>query len=367
MSRPVFAVMGAGNSGFGLAGDLALKGFETRLFELPEFSQSLEAVQELGGIRVRGITGEGLGKLARITTDPGEALEGADVVMVSIPAFGHRRMAEVIAPHLEEGTIVLVQPGNVGGALEFAHVIDQSGNPNEVTVAEAASFIFACKKDGPDGVWIRGLKRGLPLAALPARETERVLETVAPAYPEFAAAENVLDVSLNNINHPVHPPAILLNVAKIEYTGGGWSFFQEGMTPSVCRVMERLDEERLAVCRAYGVRAKPVLEWSIEFYGAQGFGGENLYEALSKSPIHGAARAPGSVEHRYFTEDYPYGLLPIASLGKAAGVETPVTSAMVTVGGAVTGHDFWATGRTISTLGLDGMTKEQILRYVRDG
>jgi opine dehydrogenase len=367
MSKPVFAVMGAGNSGFGLAGDLALKGFETRLYELPEFAAAIEPLNKSDGIRVRGITGEGVGKLARLTTDVREAVNGADVVLVSIPAYGHRRMAEVLAPHVTDGQVVLVMPGNVGGALEFAHVIREAGNSSRVTIAEAASFIFACKKDGPDGVWIRGIKEGLPLAAIPAVETERVLELLAPAYPEFSGADNVLEVSLNNINHPIHPPALLLNVARIEQTGGGWSFFHEGMTPGVCSLMERLDDERVAICAAFGLPEVTVLEWTTKFYGPQGFGGETLYEALSTTPVHGASKAPASIDHRYFTEDVPYGLVPIASLGEAAGICTKVTGAVSTVAGAVVGHDFWAMGRTVETLGLAGMDREAILEYVSTG
>jgi len=366
-TTPVFAIMGAGNSGFGLAADLALRGFETRLFDLPEFAATLEPVARAGGLRMRGIRGEGFARITLTTTDVPHAIRGADAIFMSVPAYAHRRMAEAMAPHLQDGDILIIIPGCVGGALEFLHVIRRCGNRAAVVTAEAASFIFACKKDGPDGVWIRGLKQGLPLAALPATATLEVLDRVRPAFPEFAPAVNVLDTSLNNVNNPLHPPAALLNVGRIEKFGGDWSFFHEGMTPAVCRLMERLDEERLAVVGALGLPEVSLLEWNIKFYGHQGLGGKTLYEAMSTTPVHGAARAPSSLDHRYFTEDVPFGLVPTASLGRALGIPTPVTDGVVAVSSAVCGRDFVRLGRTVETLGLGGMNAKQILAYVEAG
>jgi opine dehydrogenase len=362
----VFVVAGAGNAGFGLAGDLALRGFEARLLELPEFAAAVAPLREHRRLRVRGVRGEGIVELAQVTTDAAQALRGADAIFVTVPAYGHRRMAEVLAPHLGDGDVVVVLPGNVGGALEVRHVIRSSGNTADVLVAEGASFVFACKKDGPDGVWIRGVKQGLPVAALPASATPAVLARIGAAYPECVPARNVLEVGLNNINHPIHPPAMLLNLGRIEFAGGDWSFFHEGMTPAVCRLMERLDEERLAVAAAFGLPRISTLEWTTRMYGHQGFGGTTLYEALSTTPVHGAARAPSSVDHRYFTEDVPFGLVPIASLGRAVGAPAPVTEAVVTVCGAAAGRDFVAEGRTVETLGLAGLDAAAILAHVED-
>ena len=365
--KSVFAVLGAGNSGFGLAADLAFRGFDIRLFELPQFSAALKPVVDAGGIKIRGIRGQGLAKIALTTTDAEEAIRGADAILCSVPAYAHRSMARVIAPYLRDGDMVVLMPGCTGGAIEVMQTVREMGNSASFIVAEASSFIFACKKDGPDGVWIRGLKQGLPLAALPAKATRRVLERIGAAYPEFAPARNVMDTSLNNVNHPSHPTATLLNVGRIEAMGGDWSFHHEGMTPSVCRLTEAVDKERLAVVAAYGLPQKSLLEMLIEYYGHQGFGGKDLYEAVSTTPVHGAARAPSSVNHRYLTEDVPYGIVPISSFGRVAGVDVPLLEGLATVTGAVAGRDFWTEGRTVESLGLAGKSVSEILDYVEEG
>lgn len=365
-TRPACAVIGAGNSGYGLAADLGFRGYPTRLFDLPSFSAALEPVAASRGLRLRGARGEGFAPVEAATSDAAAALEGAAFVFIVVPGYGQEAMAHAIAPHLAEGQAVVLFPGNMGGALECARVF-RRGARARVLLGEGSSFIFACKKDGPDGVWIRGVKQGLPVAALPASDTPALLERLQPVFPECAPARDVLDTSLNNINHMVHPPAALLNVARSEVHGGDWSFFLEGMSPAVCRVMERIDEERLALVAALGLPRVSLLEWTLRFYAHQGMRGATLHEAFSTTPVHAAARAPASVEHRYFTEDVPYGLVPIASLAESLGIPVPMTRALIDLAGAACGRNFWAEGRTIDRLGLRAMTARDIAAYVEGG
>jgi len=360
------AVLGAGHSGFGLAGDLALRGVRVRLCEHPDFAAAIEPVRQAGGIKVRGVTGEGTARLELVTTDAAAALAGASLVFVVVPAYAHDAMAALAAPHLQPDQTVILMPGNAGGALAFRRSLQQLGGP-AVTVAEASSFVFACKKEGAAGVWIRGVKRGLPVGVLPAEATGEVMAKLLPLYPDLTAASDVLETSLSNANHIAHPPALLLNVARIEALGGDYSFFHEGMTPSVARLTEVMDAERLGVVTALGYPPETTLAQLIRFYGDQGFGGATYYEAVHTTPVHGAARAPSSVDHRYFTEDLPFGLVPIVEIGSALGMRLPATRGLIDVVGALTGVDFWSTGRTLERLGLAGMNASEMRRHARTG
>jgi opine dehydrogenase len=364
--KPVYAVLGASHSGFGLAADMSLRGIETRLFELPEFAGALDPVVREGGIHMHGVRGEGFAKV-KATLDAGEAIRGVDAILCAVPAYGHRRMAQAIAPHLKDGSMVILLPGCTGGALEFAQVIRESGNHAAIVYAEAPNFIFACTKDGPASVDIHGSKRDILLAALPARATAQVLERLAPAYPEHIAARDVLDTGLNNINNPLHPAMLLLNSGRVEKFGGGWSYFAEGLTPAVGRLVEGMDEERMAVAAFFDLPRVSVLEWLTRNYRHQGFGGDSIWQALSTSTVHKDSAAPGSIDHRHFNEDIPYGLTPTASLGRAMGVAVPVMEGFITVASTVSGRDFWSEGRTVEKLGLAGKSKEQILEFVQEG
>jgi opine dehydrogenase len=363
--KPV-AVVGAGHSGFGLAGDLGLQGVPVRLYEHPRFAAAIDPLRASGGIAVRGVRGEGVARPDLVTTDAAAALDGVELVYVVVPAYAHEAMARTLAPHLHAGHVVVLMPGNAGGALAFRRAVQEAGGPS-LTVAEAASFVFACKKDGASGVWIRGVKHGLPVGVLPAERTDAVMRSVHRHYPMLAAATDVLETSLSNANHVAHPPALLLNVARIEAQGGDYSFFHEGMTPAVARLTEAVDAERMEVVATLGYEPESTLAQLTRFYGDQGFGGASYYEAVHTTPVHGAARAPSSIDHRYFTEDLPYGLVPIVAIGEALGVALPVTRGLVDVAGALAGVDWWATGRTLDKLGLAGMDAPAMRRYARVG
>jgi opine dehydrogenase len=80
--------------------------------------------------------------------------------------------------------------------------------------------------------------------------------------------------------------------------------------------------------------------------------------------VIGSILGPTSVRDRYITEDLPFGLVPRSALGRVAGVPTPVIDGIVSIGSVVCREDYWRTGRTLKTLGLAGLKKEQIRRVV---
>jgi opine dehydrogenase len=100
MDKPVFTVLGAGHGGMAMAAHLALMGFDVRLYN--RSPERLAPVKATGGISLEGEV-EGFGRISVATSDPAEAIKGANVLMVVVPATGHRDIAEAIAPHLADG------------------------------------------------------------------------------------------------------------------------------------------------------------------------------------------------------------------------------------------------------------------------
>ena len=66
-------------------------------------------------------------------------------------------------------------PGARCGAIEVAAVLARCNCQADVTVAEAGTFIYASRSDGPAQARIFGIKEAVPLAALPAVCTPMVL------------------------------------------------------------------------------------------------------------------------------------------------------------------------------------------------
>ena len=113
----------------------------------------------------------GVGPLTLATSDIKEAIDGADVIMVVVPATGHAWLAEAMAPHLAAGQIVVLNPGRTGGALEVHHIFHQKGVTADVIVAETQTFLYASRAVNPAQVQIFRVKNSVPVAAIPAYRT----------------------------------------------------------------------------------------------------------------------------------------------------------------------------------------------------
>lgn len=355
-----YCVLGAGHGGMALAGHLGLMGYTVRLWARDP--RTLDQVKAAGGLFLEGVL-SGFGPV-EAHSELASALDGADVILVVVPASAHADVARRCAPYLTDGQKVLLIPGRTAGAIEFTHVLRQQGCRAEVLVGEAQTFLYASRKVGPNTARIYGIKRQVLAAALPARRTQELLSLIKPAFPQFMPARWVWKTSLDNIGAIFHPAVALLNMGRIESTGGAFRHYLDGITHSVARLLERLDEERVAVARAIGVGALSARDWLAEAYGVER---ASLYEAIQATPAYEGVGAPASLDHRYIWEDVPTGLVPIAELGKACGVATPVTEMLIALANTTFGTDFRQTGRTLERMGMLGWTPQQISRYALEG
>ena len=356
-----FAVLGLGNGGQALAGFLALRGFAVSVWN--RSAEKLEAVSRLGGIHLGGEV-RGFGAPRLVTDDVGEAVRGAHVIMVAVPASGHRDVASLIARHLEDGQIIVLNPGRTGGALAFARNLRAAGCTADVTVAEANTFVYASRTVGPGRSYIHGIKQAVTLAALPATRTMEAVRAVRSAFPQFVPAEDVLTTSLDNMGAIFHPVPALLNVTRIE-RGEEYEHYMCGISPGVASFLERLDHERVEIARALGVSARPAVEWLRETYGVSS--SEGLFDAIQSTGAYRGIMAPNSLRTRYIYEDVPFSLVPMAHLGDLAGVSCPTIRLAVSLAEALTGEAFWETGRDAAEMGISGMSKEALTYFVRGG
>lgn len=359
-----YTVIGAGNGGKAMAAHLALQGFRVTLYN--RTPQHIAAIKARGGIDLESYEGgpRGFGRLALVTSDIAEVLAQAGVIMVVLPSSAHAEIAATAAPHLRDGQIVILHPGRTCGAIEFAKVLCDKGCPADVTIAEAETFIYASRSDGPAQARIFRIKEAVPLAALPATRTSMVLDTIREAYPQFIDGVNVLHTGMDNMGAIFHPALTLLNAGRIESTNGDFQFYIDGVTPAVARVLEVLDRERVTVASALGIRAKSAREWLQMAYNATG---SDLNEAIHNQPGYYGIKAPATLNHRYLFEDVPMSLVPIAALGQRYGVSVNGMDSVIRLACIVHRTDYWRRGRTLDKLGIDRLSVSELTRYVNEG
>ena len=359
-----YTVIGAGHGGKAMAAHLALMEFRVTLYN--RTADHISAIRKRGGVDLESNDDgpNGFAKLSRVTSDMGEALKKAEMIMVVVPSSAHADVAKVAAPYLRDGQIVILHPGRTCGAIEFAKVIRDNGCKADVTVAEAETFIYASRSDGPAQARIFRIKEAVPLAALPANRTQDVLDAINNAYPQFIDGTDVLHTGMNNMGAIFHPALTLLNAGWIEATHGDYQFYIDGVTPSVARMLEVLDRERVTVASAIGIRARNALEWLKLAYDTSG---EDLHEAIHNQPGYYGIKAPPTLNHRYLFEDVPMSLVPIASLGKRYGVSVRGMESMIQIASIIHRTDYWRRGRTVEKLGLDQWSVSELTRFVQEG
>ena len=161
----------------------------------------------------------------------------------------------------------------------------------------------------------------------------------------------------------VHPIPMIMNAVKIDRLGA-YTYTSYDITPSVARVIEGLDTERLAILAALGIEASSFKDVLNEYYGAEG---ADFHETVNNVPGYRKQKAPADFQDRYITEEIPTQMVPAALIGNALGVATPILNATVGYASAINGTDYWTEGWTLGKLGLAGMGRDAILDYLRTG
>lgn len=359
MKPKEICIIGAGNGGTAMAGDLTLAGHNCRLFEFPEYAENIKAIISQGGIYVTGVARTGFAKVFMPTFNLAEAVEGAQLIMVTTQALAHERVAREIAPYLSDGQTVILWPGS-GGTLVFRKVWDEIRLNRRIFLAEAVTFPYCCRRlEGPGTVNIHRVDGPkMLIAALPAKDTPFVIEALSDTYSNVVKpAVSILEPALYNVNIIVHPVGTLLNMGRIEYSKGEFWMYKEGLTPSVKKVIYRMDTERMALFKALGYQPYTYDEIFRDCFNNMSI--DQFALTSSKGPM--------SLQDRYVTEDIPMGATLTLSLGKKVGVPMPTYESIIHLASVVNDTDYYANGRSIENLGLANMTIEQLKHYFLTG
>ena len=352
------AVLGAGNGGVASAFDFAQHGHEVALYAPPEYGENVVAVDRAGGIGSRGEL-DGFVAVRYAGHDAAEALAGAELVLLVGPAYSTEPLAAAAAPHLTEDMAVLICPGSCAGAIAFKRTIGRELGDPSCVVGETSTLPYAVRVTEPGVVNVfHKLTSGVYLAALPRSGTDRLSALVRDVWPAVEPAASVFQTTLQNGNPVIHPAVTLLNAGLLERTGGRFLFYEEGVTASVGRLIEAVDDERMAIAARLGVTilSEPALGVR------QGYMREHNYSTgYSTAPGFLGIQAQNRLDHRYLTEDVGYSLVLLSDLAARLDVPTPVIDSVIAITSVVLARDLVAEGkRTMSTLGLDDMSPEQL-------
>lgn len=266
----------------------------------------------------------------QVEEDLGAGVSDADLIIVVVPASGHREIARAVADVAHPGVPLVVIPGRTGGALEVRSVLGEG-----TAVVEAQTLPFGCRIAEQGRVRLFATKARIPLAGLGVGEYRETIDEALAFLPgEHPWEPTTLVTSLANVGAVIHPAFML----------------SDGTIGDFARLAEELDAERCALAQAYEVEHFTLLQWLGDMYAAPQ---TRLEEALEFHPIWGRFPKPATMDHRYLTEDLPTGLVPMIDMADVVGLEMRASRDAVEQGSRLLGRDFFATGRTLQRLGVE--------------
>ena len=350
------AMLGAGNAGCAVAADLTMHGHEVTLIKTSHsmhddnFTYLLEnegkmTLNEFGEIKSANIH-----KLSRDVAD----IKGADIVIIYIQTRFHEQLIERIAPYLEDGQILLINPGYLSTAYVLKHCTDK-----DIIIAEAeSSFIDGrIMEPGLFRVGFRNVRN--PIGIYPAAKREEAIAKLNQLGERFVYLDSVVEAALHNPNLIVHTVGAVMSIPRIEKSKGDFCMYHEAYTrdnPATWRILEALDAEKMNVLEKLGFDRLSYVE-ACKYRNSLDDDIDAKEVFLDYAEMDTRAKGPTKVDSRYISEDVPQGLVMMEALGKALDVDTPITSGLIAIASAALDRDLRAEGRTPEGLGTENIDR----------
>ena len=357
MTRQDIHVGVAGVGGIGLANAAWLRqaGFGVSLWSPRGTGLAGPARCELHATGVLGGSFE-----VQVAASAAELSRHADVLVIAVPVNGHKAVFDALAPHLRTGQTVVVSSMSSLSAL-YAYELARSRGV-DITVVSMGTTTLTARRAAPNEVKVMTRRTRLGISALPQSALPRAKALCQALFGDvFDEDANALASALTNINPVAHAPLAVFNWTRIE-RAENWPQYHY-MTPHVASVIVRLDAERRALARAFGLHVR-----SIEEHFAKSFDTRSGQLADIAAELHasrGGPPGPTDVGTRFLGEDVPYGLAFSSVLARIAGMPMPCTETMIEASSLITGRDLRAENDLIDALGLRSETPGGLLERLR--
>lgn len=363
-------VLGTGAGSLSIAAELELLGTEVTLADFQTFAANIKAVEKAGGIEI--ILNDARPQLVPVhgvSLDPAAAVKDAELIIVSVPCFGHQPFASALAPVLKDGQII-IWAGEGGGSFTTISELRKINRKPKVIVAETNSLPYGpARIQAPGVVKTKRKIGGTFIAAIPTESTQKVYEIASQIWPFIKPATNVWETLLVNFNAIDHVATFVTNLGQVENRRDIMRFWYEGLSPAVARVVAGVDNELFSLQRALGIQVKKQYK---DYLAEQGMVDKvypTAYETMTKSTLMAGEFqcGPDALKNRYITEDVPYSLVLASSIGDELGVDTTVIDSLINIVCTAADIDYWAEGRTLATWGLKGAGRDGLNKAVAQG
>lgn len=353
------AILGAGSIAFGMAAFLAEAGHMPVLWS--PSGKGTEALSEKGQLVANGSVS--YSGPVDVAATCGDAVSGADVVIVALPANGHRAVFDVLSAHLKEGQPVIISSHSSFGALYLSRRLAEQGMSLPIIVW-GTTLLTGRRQPDAVSVSVNTVRQKVDFATLPQAAAEEGKMLCTTLFGDrFVEREGLLAIALSNLNPQNHLGIALLNLTRME-KGEIWGQ-GEHVTPAVGHLIEALDAERLAIAASFGLTVKTVREHFSQSFHVP-MGSVSDMNQLMHSEGRGGF-GPATSDSRYILEDVPFGLLPTVLLGRIAGRPAILHEAGIRMFAAAIDRDLEADNDLLPDLSLDALAPSALKTLCSQG
>lgn len=291
-----------------------------------------------------------------------DLVERADVLMVALPAYGHKRVMDAVASHIRSGQTVIISSHASFGALYLSKLLARRGIA--VPIVAWGTTVTTGRKPSPVEASVNTVRSKVDICTVPASCSAEGLAICRRLFGDrFIQREGLLAIALSNLNPQNHLGIALCNMTRMEH-GESWG---QGfnVTPNVGRLLEALDRERLVIAEALGLSVRTIFEHFHLSFHVPVDSISTMNQRMHREGRGGVG--PATADSRYVTEDVPYGLLATVKLGALTGAEARLHKAGIEIFSALYGRDFFSENELLAALDLDSMPLHELKKLSSDG
>jgi ketopantoate reductase len=321
-------------------------------------------------------------KPAAISANAADVVPQADYIIAALPSFAIEPTLTDIKPHLKQGSIIFVMPGQGGADFVAREVLKKELKSGKTTMAGVVPMPLNCRiTEWGKRVELAALKQSYDLATVPAKNAQ----VAAAAFSKLMgkpckAIGNYVGIGLHCSNPNLHPGRLYRMWS--DYTEGkvypeNVLFYETWDDESTAWLMA-INDERLKIWRTIvekypqcgKVEEVPdMFTYIKDIYGSQVKDPSTFTSAIRTCDGYKGFKCPmkevegGFVpdfKNRYFTEDIPEGVCMYKGIADLAGVETPVIDEIVCFFQEFMGKEYIVDGKL---KGKDVMETKSPQRY----
>lgn len=293
------------------------------------------------------VTGTIEGQFMPKVCQSAEALAKNEVIILALPAYGHRAVLDALLPYIEPRHCVIISGHLSFAALYLSKRLAERGMQIPIVVWSTTA-LTAKAPVSPIQVRVGLIRKKINMATIPRSLAHRAAEICVGLFGDrFDFKNDLISIALSNLNPQNHLGIALCNLTRIE-RGEDWCQ-NTNITPAVANLLVALDQERVDIAKAFGKTVRTIGESMSAALGVSGSSVAEMYQLQAErgnNPL-----GPKDLKTRYVLEDVPFGLFPTLMLAQLVGVTAPLHKSGVDILSACYNRDFAKKNDLLSALG----------------